>query len=214
MNEPDAKRQRLLDDILLTDRNLGLELDNDDTEVTEPMSYDELIDLGYEDCYACEHMNIEALNQNENYLYLMKLYTQNAATITRDAIFKKIKEYFDSYIKSDLITIEKAKLEIEGKPIPPDNELNVKDWSLECIKKHFDHHTSFPTDEIITQLRIKRALRARLTNNLVEITKDGKQKFNGNNIKLVISLDKEIQVLLKLKKDISSMVGYNATLDF
>lgn len=212
MNEPDAKRQRILDDIMLTDTSLGME--NDDNDEGEPMSYEDLIDIGYSDCYACKHLNVESLNENEKYLYLMKLYTNNASTITRDAIYRKIKDYFDEYIKSDLVLIEKAKLEIEGKPIPPDDQIKTEDWSLNCIKEHFERHTSFPTDEILTQLRIKRALRARLSNNLVEVTKEGKQKFISNNIKLLVTLDKEIQVLLKLKKDISTMVGYNATLDF
>lgn len=213
MVEPDAKRQRILDDIMLTDTGLGIN-EEDQNDETEPMSYEELIDVGYTDCYACKHMNVESLNDNEKYLYLMKLYTQNASAITRDAIYKKIKQYFDEYIKADLIKIEKAKLEFEGKPIPPEDKIKTEDWTLECIREHFERHTNFPTDEVITQLRIKRALRSRLSNNLIEVTREGKQKFNVNNIKLLVTLDKEIQALLKLKKDISTMVGYNATLDY
>lgn len=210
---PDAKRQRILDSIALTNTDLGMD-EEIEPEENEPMSYEELIDIGYVDCYACKHMNIEALNVNDKYLTLMKLYTQNASTICRPAIFKMIKEYFDEFIVADLILIEKARLEYEGKPIPPDNEIVVEQWSMECIKEHFDRHTNFPSDEIIVQLRIKRSLRSRLTNNLIEITPAGKQKFNSNNIKLLVTLDKEIQVLLKLKKDISTMVGYNPSLDF
>jgi hypothetical protein len=160
MNEPDAKRQRILDDIMLTDSNLGIDQEEEVVDDSEPMSYEELIDVGYVDCYACKHMNVEALNDNEKYLYLMKLYTQNASTITRDAIYKKIKKYFDEYIKTDLVLIEKAKLEIEGKNIPPDDNIKTEDWTLDCIKEHFERHTNFPTDEIITQLRIKRAPRS------------------------------------------------------
>lgn len=214
MNPPDAKRQRILDDIMLTDQNLGIGLDEDTADESKPMSYEELINIGYNDCYACKFMNVESLMKNEKYLYLMKLYTQNASTITRDAIFKKIKEYFDTYIKADLIEIEKTKLEIQGKPIPPDNEIKVADWTLDCIREHFDSHTNFPTDEIIHQLRIKRALRNRLSNNLVDVTEEGKQKFNQNNIKLLITIEKEIQALLKLKREIPSMVGYCNQLDF
>lgn len=210
--EPDAKRQRILDDIILTDPNLGL--DEDQAEESEPMSYEELINVGYTDCYACKHMNVENIIKNEKYLKLMKLYTDNASTITRDAIFKKVKEYFDKFIKEDLIMIEKAKLELQGKPIPPDDKIKTEDWTLECIKEHFDRHTSFPTDEIITQLRIKRALRSRLSNNLIETSSDGKQKFNQNNIKLLITIEKEIQTLLKIKKELPVMIGYNAMLDF
>jgi hypothetical protein len=212
MSEPDAKRQRILDDIILTDQNLGL--DEDQPDESEPMSYEELINVGYSDCYACKYMNVENIIKNEKYLKLMKLYTDNASTITRDAIFNKVKEFFDKYIKSDLIEIEKAKLEIQGKDIPPDNQIKTEDWTIECIREHFDRHTNFPTDEIITQLRIKRALRTRLSNNLIEVKSDGKQVFNHNNIKLLVTIEKEIQALLRLKKEIPNMVGYNHTLDF
>jgi hypothetical protein len=213
-SEPNAKRQRILDDIALT--NINLDLDEEDVvEENEPMTYDELIDIDYEDCYACKHMNVESLNDNEKYLYMMRLYSQNASTICRNAIFEKIKQFFDEFIKPDLILIKKAQMEIDGIAIPDDtSNIKTDDWTMTCIKQHFDYHTNFPTDEILIQLRIKRALRSRISNHVVEITPSKKHKFNINNIKLLITLDKEIQSLLKQKKDISSMIGYSAVLDF
>lgn len=209
---PDAKRQRILDELIMTDQNLGM--DEDQPEEAEPMSYEELISVGYTDCFACKYMNVENIIKNEKYLKLMRMYTENASTITRDAIFGLVKNYFDTVIKVDLLNIEKAKLELRKLPIPPDDQIKVEDWTLDCVKEHFDCHTNFPTDEIIKQLRIKRAIRTRLSNNLIEVTSDGKQKFNQNNIKLLITIEKEIQALLKLKKDIPNMIGYNPTLDF
>lgn len=166
-------------------------------EENQPMSCEELTDVGYRDCYACKYMNVEAIGENENFLYMMKLYTQNASTICKDAIFEKIKAYFDKYVKPDLVEIERG-----GGP-PAEN------WSIQCIKEHFLKHTNFPTDEILIQLRIKRALRTKLADNLVEVDPNGKLVFNNNNIKNVALLDKDILNLLKLQKDISSMVGYN-----
>lgn len=209
---PNAKRQRIFDDLMLSDQSL---LPEEDPNDTTPLSCEELVNIGYNDCYACKYLNVESMVKNDKYLFLMKLYTQNASTITRDAIFIKIKEYFDKYIKSDLIQIEKSQLEMEGKHVPPDNEIVVEDWTLQCIKDHFIKHTNFPTDEILNQIRIKRALRARLSDNLVEVVNTtGKQVFDMNNIKLLITIEKEIQNLLKLKREIPSMVGYCQSLDY
>ena len=67
---------------------------------------------------------------------------------------------------------------------------------------------------LIMQIKSKQALRSKLSDHLVEILPDDKLRFNNVNIKHVLSIDKEILNLLKLKKDISSMIGYNAGLDF
>lgn len=175
---------------------------SEDQDFATRMTYEQLVDVGFKDCYACECMNVEAIAENENYLYMMKLYTQNASTICKDAIFKKVKHFFDTVVKPDLESLR-------GPDDPP-----VRDWSLWCIKEHFTKHTHFPTDEILTQIRIKRALRAKLSDNLVETMPNGKLRFNSNNIKHVIALDKEIVSLLRAKNDISTMVGYCEILDF
>lgn len=215
--KPDAKRQRMLDDISLTqsmnfgsmdEGKYGYDGDN------EQISYEELLDVDHADCFACKYMNVESIVGNEKYLYMMKLYTQNASTICRPAIFKKIKDYFDKYIKPDLLMKEKLKYEMNGETVPNDEDIKVENWSEECIRAHFDSHTNFPSDEINIQLKIKRALRRKLSDHLLERTPEMKTEFKNNNIKTLIMLDKEIQALLKLKKDISTMLGYNATLDF
>lgn len=189
--ETDPQRARILNDIMVPDNGPQEEPD------TEPMNYEELVDISYKSCYACENINSDALRENEHFLAMMKLYTSNATSLCKDAIFVLIKQYFDTHIKPELV-----ELQIDS------------DWSLECIKEHFLYHTQFPTDEIITQLRTKRALRNRITDNMVERRSDGTLKFNINNIKLANELDKQIMALLNRKKEIPTMVGYSEMLDF
>lgn len=169
----------------------------------EPMDMEELVDISYKRCYACENINSESMNENSSFLEMMKLYTDNATTICKDAIFLLIKQYFDENIKPDL-----QDLDVDG----PEN--GCADWSLECIKEHFLCHTQFPTDEILTQLRLKRAIRTHLANNIVERKSNGTLKFNLNNIKMMNALDKEIMLLLRSMKEIPSMVGYSEVLNF
>jgi hypothetical protein len=191
---PDAKRQKLVDSIILSNDFIDSELNNvtEQEQEAEAMTLEELLDVKYKQCYACEHFSADSLNENEEYLYMMKLYTQNASGLCKEAIFNLIKNYFDKYVRPH----------------------TSHDWTLECIREHFTSHTNFPTDEIVNQLAIKRALRNKLSDYLVEKRPDGTLKFNSGNIKNIIALDKEIVNLLRARKEIPSMVGYNATLDF
>lgn len=191
---PAQKRQRMLDDIVLANDEV-----TEEEDTAEPMTYEELVDVQYTSCFACEYINQDAMRDNDNYLAMMRLYTQNAGSICSDAIFVQIKRFFDEVIKPDLDEVYRDK---------------KIDWSLKCIREHFLLHTSMPTDEILTQIRIKRALRTKLANNLVEKLADGRLRFNNHNIKHMLALDKEILVLLKSRKDIASMCGYNEVLDY
>lgn len=198
--DPNPKKRKLLDNTSLFSsvfNNQEEDEDEDEEEEDVQLTFEELVNVNHVDCYACKYINPESMLENDRFMYLMKLYTQNASSITREAIFKQIKEYFDTYIKHDMDTID-----------------NNEDWTLDCIREHFNRHTNFPTDEIINQIRLKRALRTLLVNNLVKSNSKGEKKFDHGNIKLLVLLDKELQGLLKLKKEITTMVGYNPVIDF
>jgi hypothetical protein len=187
-------RRRHLED-MLDDEAFG---DNEeDEEQYVPMNVDELTSNEYTTCFACERINTTSMRSNEKYMAMMRMYSTNVGSMTKEAIFKLIKKYFDEFIKPDLREIG-----------------DMSDWSLECVRNHFQTHTNFPTDEINHQLRIKRALRNHLANNLVDRSSEGKMKFNLNHIKMVSALDKEILVLLKSKKDISGMLHFSELLDY
>jgi hypothetical protein len=206
--EPDSKKRKLLDDLALTNTEgslLGVEADlpDDHEDTAEPMSYEELIDTSYKSCYACRHMNTEALQENKDYLYMMKLYTQNASSICKDGIYDLIKDHFEKHVKP-----------YTGVTNTETGEIEYADWTIDCIREHFKCHTAFPTDEVINEIAIKKALRNKLVGNLVSKKKDGTLIFNNNNIKTLIALDKEIMALYKSKKDIPNMIGYNEVLNY
>lgn len=202
MFEPDQKRRKVLNDIhLTTDLDLG-KMPEDDDDVTEPMSYKELVDVKYKECYACENMHARSLEENENYRRMMELYTENSANICKDAIFKKIHEFYNLIIVPDLKDIHD-----EGDP-------PIMNWTLESIREHFEAHTNYPTDEILFQSRLKKAIRNKLAENLIEKKNNGTLKFNHKNLDIMMKLDKMIIDLMKTKKDINSMVGYSKELDY
>lgn len=189
----DQRKNSILDELIVTDPVPA-------EEETEPLDFNEVVDINYKKCYACECINNDAMRENEHFMALMKLYTDNATSTCKDAIFSQIKLYFDKNIKPEHESLE--------------DETETIEWSLECIREHFLSHTQFPTDEILTQLRLKKALRNHLANNMVERKADGTMKFDIVNIKLATALDKEILTLLKARKEIPSMVGYSEVLDF
>lgn len=191
-----TNKKQLLNDLLLYGNDKH-EYTGKVASTTTQMEFDDLVDINYKKCFACEYINSDSIRENETFLKMMKLYTQNASEITKDAIFELIKEYFDE----------------EVKPLFAQQNIQV-DWTLECIKEHFLTHTQYPSDEILTQLRLKRALRTHLSNNMVEKNVDGRMTFNTENIKLMTILDKEILALMRSKRDIPSMVGYSDVLDF
>jgi len=199
--EPDSKRRKLLNDISLTDDTLG-QLTDDIEEKLEPMSYKDVIDTKYKECYACEHMHATALEENENYKKMTLMYTENAANICKDAIYDAIYKFYNNIIVKDLL----ENLE-EGDP-------PIKEWSKESIREHFEYHTNYPTDEILFQSRLKKAFRNKLADNIVHVRSDGTMKFDLKGLDILLKLDKMILDLLKTKKDINTMVGYSKELDY
>lgn len=199
--EPDSKRRKLLNDISMTDAALDNDSDGDD-EKLEPLTCKEIIDTEYKECYACENMHANSLEENENYRFMMRLYTENSANICKDAIYNKIHQFYKDIIVPDLEEIRK-----EGSP-------PVMDWTIDSIREHFEYHTNYPTDEILYQCRVNRAFRNKLANNIIEKRTDGTMKFNVKNLDILIKLDKMIIELMKTKKDINTMVGYSKELDY
>jgi hypothetical protein len=207
--EPDNKRRRLIDGINLTDVGMGV-CDEDDT--MEPMSYDELVDVKYKECFACEHMHAKAIENNENYSCLMKLYTTNSANIAKDAIYKKIHTYFNEHIAPDLIELRETMITEDDTDGLAD--IPTPEWCVDSIKAHFESHTNYPSDELLFELRLKKSLRNKLTGCLVDKRADGSLSFNLKNIDMVNKLDTSIIALMKTKKDINGMLGYSRELDY
>ena len=191
----EAKRQKLLSDLVLTSEAMqedtsGVYVD-DDTNF-KCLTYNDLKAPKYDsECYGCKYINTTSLAENEDYLYLMKLYTENTGSSSREAIFRNIKDFFDKYC----------------------SEYSDMDWSLESIREHFDNHTCFPTDELNKQITLNKKMRDFILSSVI-YKKGDEIKVNNKNIKDVISIQREIRELLLLKSKINSMVGYNETLDY
>jgi len=201
------KRQRILDGLLLAAPLDGELSDNEDEADAEPelvpMTYEDITSVGYERCFACENITAVSLRQNEYYLNMMRLYTENSSSICKPAIYRLIKQYFDSEIMPEL---EES-----------------CDWTLDCIREHFTTHTMYPTDEILTQIHISAGLRKHLMNNLAkrEVPREGTMarantpmKFDINNIKVLMQLNKELRVLRNMKSGIPAMVGFDPNLNY
>lgn len=213
--EPDPKRRKVIDSLELTDQELGTEKE----EKLEPMNYDELMELQHKRCFACDYIHAKALEQNEDYAYMMMLYTQNSANICKDAIYKNIHRHFKTFIVPGIKeAMDDLKKEHEGDPDTLKRELEqlpeYLEWPVETIKEHFEMHTNYPTDEILFQIRLKRAVRRKLSDNLMEKREDGTIKFNHKNLDAMMKMEKSIVELFKTKKDINTMVGFEPTLDY
>jgi hypothetical protein len=204
--EPDSKRRKLLNDISLTDNTLGQIHDDDDDEEgkekLETLTYKDVLDTEYKQCYACEHLHSSSLEENENYRFMMRLYTENSSNVCKNAIYINIHKFYNDIIVPDL-------KEVRLKDDPP-----IMDWTVDSIREHFECHTNYPTDEIIFQIRMNKALRNKLANNIVERRHNGTMRFNIKNMDILMRLDKMIIELMKTKKDINSMVGYSKELDY
>jgi len=174
---------------------MGLCGDAEDSSTMVPMTYEDMTAIAYTGCFACENLNAAALRENDVYFRMMKLYTDNAGSICKDAIYRLIKAFFDREVLPHLDA--------------------GRDWSLTCIRDHFLCHTMYPTDEILTQISATAGLRRHLMNNLAKKdVADGSITFNLNNIKTLIALNKELRVLRQMKKDIPGMVGFDETLNY
>lgn len=216
-NIPDNKRRRLLDSLDLTDTGLGVPRedksdDGGDDSKRQPMGYEELVDLEYTECFACENVHAKAIEQNENYNFMMKLYTTNSANVCKDAIFKKIHEFFKEHIVPDIVDIRNTMQEqgdLQGL-----NDLPVPEWPVESIKAHFETHTNYPTDELLFQIRLKKCIRNKLSNNLIDKKEDGTLSFNHKNLEAMNKIDAAIIALMRTKKDINTMAGFSRELDY
>jgi hypothetical protein len=186
-----SKKRRLEDEF----HGPAFNMDNDDDDNTYPSEYigvDELTTVQHKACFACKYINNDSLLEDETYRALMRLYTENSSNIELDATFELVKEFYDSEIKPVL----------------------QMDWPLHVIKEHFTRHTNYPTDEILRQIQIKKALREHMINNVVEKCPNGNTKYDLSVMKQITSLEKDILTLLKLKKDIPTMVGYSEILNY
>ena len=191
MSTPNSKRQKLMDDLFNAPA-----IDPDDvsmgSNVKCPITYEEMTQVNHPNCYACNNITQQSIKENKYHFNLMKLYTDNSTSICKSAIYNLIKTYYDTEI------FPETKIE----------------WSLEAIKEHFLQHTRFPTDEILTQINVTQGIRKYLMDSLIEKNDKGGPKFNMENIRMLVSLNKELRTLRQLKEEIPSMVGFNQELNY
>lgn len=207
--EPENKRRRLLDSLDLTDSSSNC---GDSGEKKTPIKYDELVDVNYKNCFICENVHAAAIQNNESYAYMMSLYTKNAANICKDSIYKQIYDYFNEYIVKEIKQIRKE-MEEEG-DTQGLAETPIPEWSLEGVKEHFEFHTNYPSDELIFQIRLRKSLRRKIMDSLLEKNSDGSININHKSIDTLQKLEKSIIDIMKSKKDINTMSGYSPELDY
>ncbi|GBG28606.1 Hypothetical Protein FCC1311_048272 [Hondaea fermentalgiana] len=177
-----------------------LEMVDDESEDEEPgsedlpMSFEQLTEVKYRDsCFACKYINSSSLRENPEFVALMKLYTENAGSVSRPALFQLVKDHFDAYCR----------------PVVQ------AEWSIACIEEHFTLHTNFPTDEVLKQLKVLVSIRNKMISTLLtRNVRTGEVKAHSNNIKNLITIQKEIRELLSFKKKLPTLLGYSEVLDF
>lgn len=195
IEDSSEKRMRILQDIL--DTNIAMDeeksVNGDDEELDyKPIRYEELRQDEYsEDCYGCTHMNNDAIQENEKYYYMMKLYTENVSTSSKEAIFRMIKDYYDEYCKED----------------------TGEDWTIESIREHFDKHTNFPTDELNKQIAINKKIRD-ITLSCIMWKRGEDVKLMNKNLRDLLALNKDTRELMMLKGRINTMTGYCEKLNY
>lgn len=146
------------------------------------------------ECFACKYINSKSLRENDRFMAMMRIYTDNSSVISKEYIWIMIKRFYDEFIRPQL----------------PSNEYP---WTIDCIEEHFSTHSRYPTDEILRQISIKQALRNQIANAIV-YDNNQEKTFDRENIKLLIMIDREIRSILMTKKDISNMIGYCEVLDY
>lgn len=215
-----AKRQKLLSDLVLAGEEL-CENENsiyiDDGANFKCLKYDDLKDKEYdENCYACEFVNNDSLRDNEDFLYMIKIYTDNIGNVSRESLFRMVKDHFDKYCKPyhKRQCDDCKKKESENEKLP-ENCLECKeiDWTLESIREHFDFHTNYPTDEINKQLNINKRMRNFAVSSAI-YKKGDEIKLNNKNIKDILAIQREIRELMMIKGKINQMIGYSEILDY
>ena len=123
----------------------------------------------------------------------MKLYTDNSMSVTKDAIFAMMLEYYNKYIKE---------------------HLNGRVLTLFEITNHFQLHTSFATDEVLTQISITKGIRRHVMNSLAKLDEEGKVRVNDANVKMLLMLNKELRALQQMKDELPNHIGYDNTLSY
>lgn len=191
-DSPRHKRQRMVMDDLFNQDPVDPDIVKSAARGLMPISYEEMTRVNHPNCYACNHITPSSIKENKYHYNLMKLYTDNSTSICPEAIYKLVKDYYDEEIK-------------------PETQI---EWSIEAIKEHFLTHTRFPTDEILRQINITQGVRKYLMDSLIEKTDDEEPKFNMNNIRMLVSLNKELRTLCQMKGEIPSMVGFNQELNY
>ncbi len=146
-------------------------------------------------CFACMFINSQSLRNNQKFLLMMKMYTQNSSSCSRDSLYVNLEKFYNTHVRPD----------VPGKI----------QWTVECIKEHFTEHTRYPTDEILTQLDTMRGI-LRILNDTVasERQADRTRMIDERNVKMLVSIQREIQNLLKSKREISTMIGYCEVLNY
>lgn len=166
-----------------------------------PVPIDTVVSIQHVECFGCLHINTKSIESNESYRNMMKLYAENSFIMSRESLFRLVKEFFDTVIKPELEEIAD-----EGDGAPPA-------WSLDCIREHFNRHTRFPTDEICKQIQSKRGLRDVLADLIVEKQADGAYQINHNNLKAHSQIEKDIIALYKQLAERNKLGGYSGALD-
>ena len=142
-------------------------------------------------CFACVYISKVSLQKTPEYSAMIRLYTENATSQSRGAIFSNVKEYFDKYIKPNLM---------------PD-----VDWTVEMIREHFTKHTNYPTDEILTQLDNMSTYRNILESQIAYRDESG-LRVDVKELKALVELQREIRQVRMQKNDLPHMIGYDETL--
>lgn len=143
-------------------------------------------------CFFCKYINTKSLQENELFYKFMKLYTDNSSSVCKDAIYDLMLKYYKNFIYNHV----------------------QMDLSIEQIKNHFTHHSSYATDEILTQIQVTKGIRRHLMNQLAKLDENGNVKINDNNVKLLMSINKELRILHQTKDELPNHIGYDSTLSY
>lgn len=175
--------------------NVGFEETIDAENV--PLNIEEVIEVDVGECFGCKYLNERGFQSNTKLKKLMELYTENVCSMSKDAIFKQIKEYYDHEIYPEM------------------EEVGVgMEWDLDQIRAHFNTHTNYPTDKILSMIRMYEGIVNRLANETCARGPDGRMVFNEKNLKLLLTMNDKIMILRKMKDHLPNMIGYSTELSF
>jgi len=173
-----------------------IDLDNSGMET---LTFDDLMQVQHENCFACQRINASTLRDNEYYYKMLQLYRDNATGTCLESVYCMVRDYFINEIKPFL---------------DADNEDDgLKEWPLEVIREHFKRHTLYATDEIMRQINVTTALRDHLMNNLVQVNSKS-AKYDVKYIQTLINLNQEIRKLRSMKSEIPGWFGFDSTLNY